>query len=105
MAHHQINYQNWARIMHEGGSPDYHLIAPPLQQGMHSKTIIEASKWALGEADGPVFAKHVAHNFYQSNLATRQQIEAENAPLYQMPVGTYFIWDSLYCEFENRLKV
>lgn len=104
MAHHQINYQNWARIMHEGGSPDYHLIAPPLQQGMHSKTIIEASKWATAEADGPVFAKHVAHNFHQGNLATPHQINAENAHLYQMPVGTYFIWDSLYCEFENRLK-
>ncbi|WP_018968948.1 hypothetical protein [Rubritalea marina] len=104
MFHHQMNYQNWAKIMHEGGRPEFKLIAPPLEQGGHSQTVIEASDWATNQENGRVFAKHVAHNFHQGILATQEQIEAENAALYMMPTGSYYLWDSLYCEFENRIR-
>ena len=65
-----------------------------------------ASEWAREHypKDTVIIAKHVTHNFTQNILATKARQELENSPLFELPIGTVFLWDCLYCDYENRLK-
>lgn len=106
MAHHQGFYQNWAAINNGDSQPDFGLIAKPMRKGELNNKITEASQWALKHyPEGSlIIAKHVTHNFTQEILATKERQQLEGSPLHTMPIGTIFIWDRLYCDYENRIK-
>lgn len=106
MMHHQVCYQNWAAINAGNQKAEFKWIAKPMSKGELSNKVVEASHWAKAEfGDGTlVLAKHRAHNFIQGTLSTREQLTLENLPLYKMPQGTVYIWDSSYCEYENRIR-
>ncbi|MFC4994549.1 hypothetical protein [Rubritalea tangerina] len=105
MAHHQVVYQDWEAIMKGEAEPEYQLIAKPLEQGTYPKIITEASRWASDQyPDRIILAKHIAHNFHQRTTMTKERERNENLPLYQMELGTIYIWDGKYCEHENRIK-
>ena len=106
MAHHQFFYQNWAAIHHGDEKADFRLVAKPMAKGELNDKLTEASQWALGHYPKGtlIIAKHVTHNFTQGTLITKEREQIENAPLFAMPVGTVFLWDRLYCDYENRIK-
>lgn len=106
MAHHQVFYQNWSGINAGTAEPDYDIFADPMKIGELSTNLVEASHWAEQQyPDAPIIlAKHIAHNFTQDNISTRELLTCENEPLHKMEVGTIYIWDHQYCEYENRIK-
>lgn len=106
MVHHQVFYQNWAAIKAGDSEVRYDVLADPMEIGELSTNLVEASHWAEQQyPDAPIIlAKHIAHNFTQGNISTRELLTCENQPLHEMEVGTIYIWDHQYCEHENRIK-
>lgn len=106
MQHHQQFYQDWEAIQQGDAEFSLQCLARPLRQGRLTGEVSEALDWIAEQYPGnpSVLGKHIAVKFYLDQAATKQQQAAEFSPLYQMPVGTLFVWDHLYCEQENRVK-
>lgn len=106
MPHHQVYYQDWDAITRGQAMPQYQALAKPLEKGELSRCAVEASEWAKAHyPEGTtIIASHVAHDFTQDLLSTKEWEAQKYARLYQMPVGTVFIWDRSYSDIENRTR-
>lgn len=106
MNHHQNVYQDWQGIHRGEAEFSYSLCAPPIPQGEFDKAIKEAIDWIENEYQGgrPIVGKHISVKIQLDQVADKEQQQLEFSPLHKMPVGTLYIWDSSYCEQENRVK-
>lgn len=106
MNHHQNCNQDWEGIRRGEVDFSYTLVARPIQQAETCEDIEGSLAWIKKsyESNRPIIGKHISVKIALDQAASKEQQMLEFSPLYKMPVGTLFLWDSLYCEQENRIK-
>ncbi|MFC5049040.1 hypothetical protein ACFPK9_15780 [Rubritalea spongiae] len=106
MNHHQNVYQDWQGIHRGEAKFRYSVCASTISKGEYHNAIEEALEWIEQKypSDRPIVGKHIAVKLLLDQSASKELQELEFSPLYRMPVGTLYVWDSSYCEQENRIK-